>query len=216
MTNTRINVIASKADGTLFAGTREGVFRSMDNGDTWIRRVTGLTENDIDGLVINNDGDLFVGLSTNRSGVFRSTNNGDLWLPLNDGLQNKYVNAMAAATDGFLYVGTLGGGVFRGVDPTTAVERIATEIPTSFALRQNYPNPFNPTTTIEFALTTRSAVHLKVFDIMGRTVATLVNEILVPGTYKAAFDGKGLPSGLYFYRLEAGEFVRTQRLTLLK
>jgi hypothetical protein len=71
-----------------------------------------------------------------------------------------------------------------------------------FGLAQNYPNPFNPTTKIEFQIPTQAFVQLKVFDLLGREVATLVNEELTPGSYDRVFDGSGLASGIYLIRLK--------------
>jgi hypothetical protein len=88
--------------------------------------------------------------------------------------------------------------------------------PSQFVLTQNYPNPFNPTTTIEFSLPKTGNVTLKVFDVLGREVATLVDENLPVGVHKAEWNAGGLASGMYFYRLQAGEFVRTKALMLLK
>ncbi|MFQ5639491.1 MAG: T9SS type A sorting domain-containing protein [bacterium] len=100
--------------------------------------------------------------------------------------------------------------------PVGVANHSSKEIPEFFVLRQNYPNPFNPSTTIEFALAKRSAVQLKVFDIVGREVATLVDEAMTPGRYKVAFEPIDLSSGVYFYRITAGEFMQTKRLLLLK
>ncbi len=88
--------------------------------------------------------------------------------------------------------------------------------PTVFGLDQNYPNPFNPTTTIRYELPSTSMVRLSVFDLLGQEVATLVNERKDAGTYQVRFDGSALPSGIYFYRLAAGDFVQTRRLALVK
>ena len=84
-------------------------------------------------------------------------------------------------------------------------------------LSQNYPNPFNPTTAIGFSLLAVGNVSLKVFDILGREVATLLNnEILESGEHEVTFNANALPSGIYFYRLTAGEFSETKKLLLLK
>ena len=82
-----------------------------------------------------------------------------------------------------------------------------------------YPNPFNPTTTIKFTIpvgTGHAPSLLKVFDVLGREVATLVNEVKEPGTYTVQWDGSGVASGVYFYRLDAGAFTQTKRLVLMK
>jgi hypothetical protein len=96
------------------------------------------------------------------------------------------------------------------------VEEVAGLQPEQFTLEQNYPNPFNPTTTIQFSLPIKSTVSVKVFDILGREVRTLVNDVKSPGTYKVLFDGTGLASGTYFYRMEAGNYIDTKKLLLLK
>jgi hypothetical protein len=87
---------------------------------------------------------------------------------------------------------------------------------TSYSLEQNYPNPFNPSTRIEFALPATSFVTLKVFNIIGQEVATLVNGTLPAGNHRVVFDAAGLPSGAYVYRVTAGEFVSTRKMLLLK
>jgi hypothetical protein len=85
-----------------------------------------------------------------------------------------------------------------------------------FSLSQNYPNPFNPSTSIEYRVGNRRYVTLKVYDVLGREVATLVNEEKQPGVYEVEFDASQLSSGIYFYTLEAGEFRDTKKLILLK
>ncbi|MFH1195790.1 MAG: T9SS type A sorting domain-containing protein [bacterium] len=104
-------------------------------------------------------------------------------------------------------------------------------LPTKFELFQNYPNPFNPTTIIRYALPTVETgypdksgqvipslqhVTLKIYDILGNEVATLVNDTKEPGVYQVEFDASNLSSGVYFYKLTAGEFVQTRKLLLLK
>jgi hypothetical protein len=86
----------------------------------------------------------------------------------------------------------------------------------AFSLFQNYPNPFNPRTVIQFGVEGRELVKLGVFDVLGREVATLVNEVKAPGTYTAPWDASGLASGVYFYRLQARGFTQTRRLMLLR
>jgi len=92
----------------------------------------------------------------------------------------------------------------------------STDLPTHFIFSQNYPNPFNPATTISFGLPSRSFVSLKVYDILGREVSALLSEELQPGTYSRQFDGTGLTSGVYFYRLQAGSFIETKKLVLVR
>jgi hypothetical protein len=86
----------------------------------------------------------------------------------------------------------------------------------SYELSQNYPNPFNPTTTINYRIPKSEFVTLKVYDVLGREIQTLVNQQLLPGFYQAQFDGSNLASGVYFYRIKAGNFIQTKKLMLLK
>jgi hypothetical protein len=90
------------------------------------------------------------------------------------------------------------------------------EIPSEYVLRQNYPNPFNPSTTIKFELPRTSQVNLAVYDILGRQVSVLVNEKRDAGVHEVRFDGSNLASGVYFYRIQAGDFVQTRKLLLLR
>lgn len=89
-------------------------------------------------------------------------------------------------------------------------------VPTVFELKQNYPNPFNPTTKISYSVPTAGMVTMKIFDITGREVASLINDIKTPGVYTVDFNGGNFASGVYFYRLEATNFVDTKRMVLLK
>lgn len=89
-------------------------------------------------------------------------------------------------------------------------------VPGAYALRQNYPNPFNPTTRISFDLPEPSEVRLTVYDMLGRRVAVLVDGVSEPGTHTVGFDATGHPSGLYFYRLDAGRFSDTRKMMILK
>jgi hypothetical protein len=88
--------------------------------------------------------------------------------------------------------------------------------PSSFDLSQNYPNPFNPSTTISYGLPHSSHVMLTVYNTLGQRVAELVNEQQQAGHHETVFHGDGLASGVYYYRIQAGGFVQTKRLLLLK
>ncbi len=87
---------------------------------------------------------------------------------------------------------------------------------TSFNLEQNYPNPFNPETIIEFQVLNTTPVSIKVYDLIGRELAVLVNEVKQPGVYQVSFDGKNLASGVYFYKMIAGDFTSVKKMNLLK
>jgi hypothetical protein len=88
--------------------------------------------------------------------------------------------------------------------------------PIKFSLSQNYPNPFNPITNIEYRIANSEFVNLKVYNVLGQKVATLVNRKQQAGSYIVEWDASGIASGVYYYRLVAGEFVDTKKLVLLK
>ena len=85
-----------------------------------------------------------------------------------------------------------------------------------FTCGQNYPNPFNPATTIDYTLPARSHVKLSVYNVLGQEVAALVNETQNPGRYNATFDAAKLESGVYLYKIQAGDFSRTEKMLLVK
>ena len=104
---------------------------------------------------------------------------------------------------------------FQTGQDITVVERDGA-IPYAFDLSQNYPNPFNPTTTIRFAVPNSGPVSLRVYDLLGREIAVLVDGPLTPGYYAARFDAHSLSSGIYFYRLVASGLVETKKMQLVK
>ena len=101
-------------------------------------------------------------------------------------------------------------------DGPTGITNINPELPKAYSLKQNYPNPFNPKTNIKFDIPKQGFVSIKIFDALGREVATLVNESLSPGTYEITFDGTKYPSGVYFYRIKTEGFSDVKRMMLIK
>lgn len=125
---------------------------------------------------------------------------------------NLYGNIHTAANPG----GEIRGQLRTGSIVLTSVSPITTTVPGEFALSQNYPNPFNPITTIRVDIPQTSNVNITVFNILGREVATLVNEELKPGGYEVRWDATNVASGTYFYKIVAGKFVQTRKALLLK
>jgi len=107
-----------------------------------------------------------------------------------------------------------GGGTFCG--GSIYIETISAEIPDKFYLQQNYPNPFNPITKIQFDVMKTENVMITVFDIAGKELEVLVNERMQPGTYETEWNGEKYASGIYFYRMEAGKYVETRKMILMK
>ena len=114
--------------------------------------------------------------------------------------------------------GTTTGGVWILTDTTLSnIHPIGNQIPDKFLLSQNYPNPFNPETIIEYALPTDALVSLTVYDMLGREVTSLViGEYQKAGNYSVKFNGADIPSGIYFYKITAGNFTQTKKMILLK
>ncbi|MFA5011891.1 MAG: YCF48-related protein [Ignavibacteria bacterium] len=153
--------------------------------------------------------------------IYKTTNTGGNWnLQTNlNGYANtiKFINS----NTGF----ACGGGdkIWKTTNGGVSVQNISTEIPSSYSLGQNYPNPFNPSTKIRFEVMRSPTgtfgtdmVTLVVYDVMGREVQTLVNERLQPGIYETTFNGEGLSSGIYFYRMRAGGYTETKRMMLIR
>ena len=103
-----------------------------------------------------------------------------------------------------------------GVSTNTAIVGGDDIIPEQILLYQNQPNPFNPVTTIRYSLSTSQYVVLKVYDVLGNEVATLVNEYKTPGNYAVNFDATDLTSGIYLYQMKAGKNIQTRKLMVLK
>ena len=114
------------------------------------------------------------------------------------------------------------GSDFGNLDEITIVPRSITavelsdDLPTEFQLHQNYPNPFNPTTMINYSVPVSVFVQLKIYDLLGKEIVTLVNEQKSPGNYNVEFNANRLPSGIYFYQISAGDFISTKKMLLMK
>jgi|GEM_PF-2411169 photosystem II stability/assembly factor-like uncharacterized protein len=212
--NINCSKIRARPDGIVFMGSgSNGMFRSLDDGISWVAINNGLGSLSVTSIAMNSDGKVFVGTSR---GVFESTNSGDNWTPLNSGLLDLSVTSILCDSSGYLYAATNSTGVYRSIGITTGVKEIKPNLPLTYALYQNYPNPFNPSTTINYNLPETGHVTLKVYDILGRVVATLVNEEKNAGTYSTVFYADKFASGIYFYRMQVGNFVQTKKLILLK
>ncbi|MCH8033327.1 MAG: T9SS type A sorting domain-containing protein [Bacteroidetes bacterium] len=116
--------------------------------------------------------------------------------------------------NGQLFFGTSSQGLFE-MDFVVSIEDDP-PINKDFYLSQNYPNPFNPTTNISYSISQRSFVTLKIYDVLGNEITTLINKEMQSGSYEVEFDASNLPSGIYFYQIRAGAFVDTKKLVLMK
>lgn len=218
-TGTIINSLATNGPVVL-AGTSVGLYRSTNLGESW-SQVSGAPTT-INTFAVYNSY-IFCGTAL---GVYFSKDNGITWGNVSTGLS--YVDVLSLGVTGtYLMAGTYKDGIWRRplsemvqVIPPTAAE--TEKIPLEFELSQNYPNPFNPSTTINYVVPYNEAslqhVTLKVYDILGRDVATLVDENKSPGAYTVAFSAGEhfLPSGIYFYTLRSGNYALTKKMILMK
>ncbi len=113
-------------------------------------------------------------------------------------------------------VGCYINGILYGDTTLTGITLTSNEVPDKFSLSQNYPNPFNPATNIKFQIPRAGFVKLIIFDVLGKEVQTLVNQQLSTGTYEADFNGSSLPSGVYYYKVEAESYTETKKMVLIK
>jgi photosystem II stability/assembly factor-like uncharacterized protein len=206
-------------DGAILLGTNGyGVLRSTDKGESWTETNTGLPSTDRwIRFIINGGSDLLVKTWSYYylpgDCVYRSTDGGQFWFREASGMPNDFVAAMAADQYGSFYVGTQSNGMYyhQLLTPVAVQEDMK-----DFQLSQNYPNPFNPSTNIRYGLPYTSFVTLTVYNTLGQQVARLVDEQQQAGYHDVVFRGDGLASGVYFYRIQAGDFVASKKLLLLK
>ncbi|MBK7629200.1 MAG: T9SS type A sorting domain-containing protein [Ignavibacteriales bacterium] len=164
----------------------------------------------------NSIGHIFCGTTNFGSGVWRSTDSGNTWEQINSGLPTMDIRSVGVDSEDYVYAGTGGKSMFKTTTSTvTDVEEIKFE-PVSFSLSQNYPNPFNPSTKISWQSPIGSWQTLKVYDVLGNEVVTLVNEYKPAGSYEVEFSAVELSTGIYFYQLKAGSFAHTRKMILLK
>ncbi len=201
-------------DTTGWICTKTGkIGKSISGGNTWQSQYNYVYDKLNCISFINRDTGYCVG---ENGRILYTTNSGLNWNPQNS-YTNKNLKEIYFTNSDTGYIIGDGGVILKTISGgTVVINNISYQTPTSFSLYQNYPNPFNPSTKIKFDIPKGSLVKLKVFDILGREVAELVNEKLNAGVYEYEWNGAGLTSGVYFYRLEAGEFTETKRMVLLK
>ncbi len=192
-----------------------GLIKRTTNGGTSWNTITTSVSTDLLGLNMASSSVFYM---VGSGGVIlKSTNVGVNWFtqtcPVTANL--RAINVFAADDKGIL-VGA-GGTILRTTNGgITSFVQTGNEIPQSFSLEQNYPNPFNPQTTFSFSIPNPEYVQLKVYDLLGREAAVLVNENLQPGKYSVTFNASALPSGTYFYRMTAGGFSEVKKMILIK
>ena len=202
-------------NGTV-VGVNGKILKTTDGGTSWTTQQSG-TNNNLNKIAFdqNNNG-IIVG---NMGTILISRNGGEIWEQENSGTSLN-LNAISITDSLAIAVGD-NGTILGKSDITLDAEKEESEIPSNYYLSQNYPNPFNPSTTIKYQIPEISFVTITVYDILGREVATLVNEEKPAGSYEVQFssyseEGRNLTSGIYFYQLKANNYVETKKMILLK
>jgi photosystem II stability/assembly factor-like uncharacterized protein len=193
-------------------GNNGKYLKTTDGGDNWV--VSTLGSGDLRSIYFPDSlNGWIVGLAGR---VYNTTNGGNNWtIQPNMGGNHMSVHfaniqtGWIATNLGDIYQTTNGGN-------TIGVHQLSNEIPTNYLVSQNHPNPFNPKTNINFDITEKDNVKLTIFDVLGREITILVNQQLQPGSYKVDWDASNYPSGVYFYKLEAGEFIQSKKMILIK
>jgi len=190
---------------------RRGLFLSADT----CASSTQVSDISPSALLALPNGGVIVG--TDTTGIYLFSDNGDSIKTLNEGLSDLHVHVVALDSSGNAYAGTNKGIWRRPVSElVVSVNPGVTKLPQECLLHQNYPNPFNPSTQITYTLEKASNVSLTVYDILGREIATLVNGKNEPGEHTVTWNAEKVPSGVYFCRLNAGSFVQTKKMILMK
>lgn len=185
------------------------ILKTTNGGSNWSTTIIGNhVFNDIQFLNYQ------TGYVSSVDRMFTTTNSGSTWnevyVPTNSIRDFFWFDNKKA-----VLVGEKGKILVYG-DINPFIQQISSLAPENYHLSQNYPNPFNPSTKIKFDIPKGSLVKLKIYDMLGREVATLVNEKLNPGSYEYEWNGMNLPSGVYFYKLESENFIETKRMVLVK
>jgi hypothetical protein len=202
-----------------FAGTAKGVFLSND-GIFWKQINNGIPPFYIINSIVVKGSTVFAGQSSSMSGggVYVSADTGKSWTQVNGGLTfNEDANLVINESNIFVCIDHDYNNVWtRPLSEITGTTKEPDNLPNDFTLSQNYPNPFNPSTVISYSLPSSSNVKLIVYNTLGQCIKTLENEFKPAGNYYVNFNASALPSGIYFYKLEAGQFSQIKKMMLIK
>ena len=209
------NTVYVTYSGLKWRDAESRVFKSTNMGMDWIDLSSNLPDAPVNAIAVDPliPNTIYVGLDL---GVFVKRGNDD-WQTLGEGLPFVSVYDMKIhPTTNELVIGTHGRSMYKiNLNDIVSVDQENT-IPASYVLEQNYPNPFNPTTSIEYSVVSNEYVSLKVYDLLGNEVATLVNQKKEAGKYRVSFDASKFASGVYIYQLTSGSFNLSKKMILIK
>ncbi len=207
----------------VYGGT---VAKTTDGGNTWDETTLSTLDDFYCVSFIDSSTGFIIGLNYygSSSPIYKTTDGGDTWTLMNNAPTSNTLKSIFFTDTNTGYLAGYAGTILK---TTNAGEITSVKIskrkssPVDFMLYQNYPNPFNPTTKIKYSIPSVGTslmkfLQLKVYNILGREIATLVNKQQPPGNYEVEFDASKLSSGVYFYRLTTGSFVETKKMILLK
>ena len=207
-------------DTSIFAGTSDGVFMYSGNDTTWIPRNNGLPGDPVHlqfCFFAATDTLLFIHIGYVGGAIYATSDLGQVWTLVSaNGLYGTSVSALVA-TRKYLFAGTQ-EGVYRMplADVATSITDRPSELPLQCNLFQNFPNPFNPSTVIKYQTVENGHVTLTVYDVLGREITVLRDGQENAGTHSVVFNAANLASGIYYYRLQAGTYVKTKKLLIVK
>jgi photosystem II stability/assembly factor-like uncharacterized protein len=201
------------SEGDIYATSlREGVIRSTDDGMNWELKDNGINTKWVGSLGINSGGDVILGGYS--EGIWKSTDKGENWIDITSNMNLitirkflLYENELYLATDESVWK--------SNPDSLTSVTEDDIK-PKEYFLSQNYPNPFNPSTTIKYSLAQTGRITLSIYDLLGREVVKLIDEEKPAGEYETKWNASSYPSGVYFIKMQAGEFSETRKVVLVK
>ena len=209
-------------NGWVVGGNPGNILKSTDGGQSWFIQVESWQMYLQDIYFINSQcgwivGDYGINILPYSCGIiFVTSDGGENWTELHKGTYGSFSTVifsdinMGWIAGGCAILKTTNGGV------SFIEEQEIDEIPNTILVFQNYPNPFNPKTKIKYQIPELSFVRLKVYDVLGSEIETLVNEEKPAGNYEVKFDATNLPSGIYFYRLHTGDYISTKKMVLIK
>jgi hypothetical protein len=189
------------------------LYISSDMCSTWTKIAEINTQS---GISLSNGYTEGMLIGTDSLGVFLFSDEGDSLGSRNDGLTNLNIQTLTLDNNGYIYAGTENGIWRRTITEIVTSIDVEPTQPTEFILSQNYPNPFNPSTVISYQLPVGGNAEIKVYDVLGNEIVTLVDEYKPAGKYEVEFNAEKLASGIYFYQLKAGEYTAVKKMLLIK
>lgn len=211
--------------GYKFPKMGQGLYKSVDGGNTWARLTAGLeAESLIVDIAIDPGNDSLIYIANNYDGVFVTVNGGDTWQELNEGIDHREANVLELSADGsVLYLGTEGGGVYRlgevSADPShISINKYGSN---DISISPGFPNPFSETTTLNFTVLNRADIQISIYNSAGQLIKTLANQAYNPGHYSVQWNGTNnsgshVQDGIFLMNISAGNQSQSVKISYVK